>query len=102
MDSGACVSGRKAWLPHEVIAVFNDEGLQLSNYIYTRELSVHIRRPSKTIPAALSIPTATINRFHHHCARTMDANRNGLDYGTKAFAEYVHKSHRQVVDKSKW
>jgi len=57
----------------------------------------------KTIPAAFkSIPTATINRFYHHCARTMDAYRNGLDYGTKAFVEHVHKNHRQVIDKSKW
>ena len=47
----------------------------------------------KTIPAAFkSIPTATINRFYHHCARTMDAYRNGLDYGTKAFVEHVHKN----------
>ena len=56
-----------------------------------------------TIPAAFqSIPTATINRFYHHCDRIIDAYSTGFQYGTHSFVEYVHKNHRQVVDKSKW
>lgn len=57
----------------------------------------------RTIPAAFkSISTATINRFYKLCSRTIDAYIHGYKYGTKAFIDQVYKSHRQVVDKSKW
>jgi hypothetical protein len=57
----------------------------------------------RTIPAAFnSISTATINRFYKLCSRIIDAYINGHKYSTKAFVEHVYKSHRQVVDKSKW
>jgi hypothetical protein len=49
VDSGVCDSGRKERLPHEVIAVFNDDLLQLSNY--TRENCQYtfdnVRKPSQ-------------------------------------------------------
>ena len=54
-------------------------------------------------PEALdSASTASINRYFHHCARLIEAYGAGEVYGTKEFAERVYKSHRRVVDKSKW
>ena len=52
----------------------------------------------KTIPVALqSVPVATINCHYHHCVRTIEAYKDGFQYGTKEFVERAYKSHRQVV-----
>lgn len=71
---------------------------------YVRENCVYtIDGLRTTIPAAFnSIPTATTNRFYKLCSRIIDAYINGYKYGTKAFIDQVHKSHRRVIDKSKW
>ena len=51
----------------------------------------------KTIPVAFqSVPVATINRHYHHSVRTIEAYKNGFQYGTKEFVGRVYKSHRQV------
>ena len=56
-----------------------------------------------TILAAFrSISSATINKYYHHCVRTIEAYASGFTYGTKSFQEQVHKNHRQVPDASKW
>ena len=67
---------------------------------YTREnCGYSLNDLHETIPKAFeSIPTATINRFYQHCTRIIDAYDDGLQYGTKEFASYVYKNHRQVVD----
>jgi len=71
---------------------------------YTREnCEYSLNGLRKTLPAAFkSISTATINRYYHLCCRIINAYIDGHKYGTKAFAERAYKSHRQVVDKSKW
>jgi len=71
---------------------------------YTREhCKYSLNDLRHAIPAAFdSIPPSTINKYYHHCARTIDAYADGFTYGTKAFVEQVHKNHRQIVDKSKW
>ena len=43
-----------------------------------------------------------LNRYFHHCNRVIEAYGDGEVYETKEFAERVYKSHRQIVDKSKW
>ena len=54
-------------------------------------------------PAALdSVSAVSINRYHNHCARLVDAYADGFKYGTKDFTARVYKGHRQVVDKTKW
>jgi hypothetical protein len=57
----------------------------------------------ETVPAALdSVSSTSINRYYHHCMRTMSAYRDKFHYGTREFMERVYKGHRQIVDKSKW
>ena len=57
----------------------------------------------KIVPAALdSVSAVSINRYYNHCARVIDAYTDGFKYGTKDFTAHVYKSHRQVVDKTKW
>ena len=57
----------------------------------------------RVLPEALdSVSSASINRYFHHCNRAIEAYGAGEVYGTKEFAERVYKSHRRVVDKSKW
>ena len=67
---------------------------------YTRENCLYtIESLRTTIPAAFrSISSATINKFYHHCVRTIDAYAGGFIYSTKSFQEQVHKNHRQVPD----
>ena len=72
---------------------------------YTREnCSYSLTGLRATIPAALkSVSTATINRYYNHCNNTIKAYSDGFVYGTSEFSEQIrYKSHRQVVDKSKW
>ena len=55
------------------------------------------------MPEALdSVSSASINRYFQHCNRVIKAYGAGEVYGTKGFAERGYKSHRRVVDKSKW
>ena len=58
----------------------------------------------KTVPLSLkSVPTATINRYFNRCKQTIEAYDQGFQYGTKEFSQQIqYKSHRQVVDNSKW
>ena len=57
----------------------------------------------KSIPVAFqSVPVATIKYHYHHCVRTIEGSKDGFQYGTKEFVKRAYKSHRQVVDKSKW
>ena len=96
--------------------------------VYARELQVHLGRLEvssatfllqlgvqqvinhyyhwkyrQVLPEALdSVSSASINRCFHHCERLIEAYGAGEVYGTKECAEWVYKSHRQVVDKSKW
>ena len=72
---------------------------------YTREnCDYSLLGLRKTVPLSLkSIPTITINRYFNRCNRTIEAYRNGYQYGTQAFSQQMqYKSHRQMVDKSKW
>jgi hypothetical protein len=71
---------------------------------YTRDNCEYSLQGLRTIlPAALdSVSTAAINRHYYHCMRVLEAYREGIAYGTKAFTERVYKGHRQVVDKTKW
>ena len=51
-----------------------------------------------TIPQALaSVSDTTIWRFYQKCQRTMQAYRNGCQYGTEAFKDHVYKSHRRKL-----
>ena len=71
---------------------------------YMREIiSYTVQGLREILPSTLaSIPSATINRYYHHCIRMLEGYASGLDYGTQAFKNRVYSSHRQVVDKSKW
>ena len=72
---------------------------------YTREnCDYSLLELRKTVPLSLkSIPTITINRYFNRSNRTIEAYRNGYQYGTQAFSQQMqYKSHRQMVDKSKW
>ena len=71
---------------------------------YVRENCVYtLDGLRQTIPASFkSISTASINRFYRMCSRVIDAYTHGYRYGTKEFVDHAYKSHRQVVDKSKW
>ena len=71
---------------------------------YTREncgYTIHDLRKS-ILGAFQSVPVATINRHYHHWVRTIEAYKDGFQYGRKESVERTYKSHRQVVDKSKW
>jgi hypothetical protein len=41
-------------------------------------------------------------KYYLHCVRTIEAYKEGLSYGTAAFAQRMQKNHRQVSDSSKW
>ena len=57
----------------------------------------------EVLPAALdSVSTVPIYRYYCHSMRILNAYSNGLSYGTKEFVDKVYKSHRQVVDNTKW
>jgi transposase len=71
---------------------------------YVRENCVYtLDGLRQTIPASFkSISTASINRLYRICSWVIDAYTHGYRYGTKKFVDHAYKSHRQVVDKSKW
>ncbi|KAF8434216.1 hypothetical protein BGX38DRAFT_178976 [Terfezia claveryi] len=51
-----------------------------------------------TIPLSLnSVSELTIWRFYNKCQRTMNAYRDGCQYGTAEFKERVYKSHRRKL-----
>jgi hypothetical protein len=109
---------QKGWLQEELEAAHQEvifyprfhcelnfiERYWCSTKHYTREnCSYTFQGLREILPSALaSVPSATINRYYHHCMRTLEAYASGLDYGTQAFNNRVYKGHRQVVDKSKW
>ena len=73
---------------------FSESCKLINNYFY------HYRR---VLPEALdSVSSASINRYFPHFERLIEDYEAGEVYGTKEFAGRVYKSHRQVVDKSKW
>jgi len=50
-----------------------------------------------TIPYALeAVPEVTIWRFYRKCQRTIQAYRDGCQYGTTEFKDRVYKSHRRT------
>ena len=56
-----------------------------------------------TIPEAFrSVSYSSIHKYYLHCVRTIEAYKEGLAYGTAAFAQRMQKNHRQVSDSSKW
>ena len=57
----------------------------------------------ENLPTGLhSVGSASINRHYNHCMRIIDAYADGNEYGTREFKERIYRSHRQVVDKTKW
>ena len=57
----------------------------------------------EVLPVALgSVSTVSIHRYYCHSMRILNADSNGLSYGTEEFVEKVYKGRRQVVGRTKW
>lgn len=49
-----------------------------------------------------SVTKSMINRYYLHCHKILEMYIDGYKYETKSFKDTIYRSHRQVIDKSKW